>query len=63
MCVCVNLNMLRDFILIGRIIDYVGGIRNSNGAHFCIQRKIYQIQSDEISCDIMQVTLTHEIAI
>jgi len=58
-CVCVNLNMLRDFILIGSIIDYVDAIRNSNGAHFCIQRKIYQIQINEISCDIMQVTVTH----
>jgi len=51
--------MLRDFILIGSIIDYVDAIRNSNGAHFCIQRKIYQIQINEISCDIMQVTVTH----
>jgi hypothetical protein len=27
----VNLNMLRDFIFIGSIIDYVGAIRSSNG--------------------------------
>jgi hypothetical protein len=55
--------MLRDFILIGSIIDYVGTIRNSNGSHFCIKRKIYHIQIDEISCDIMQVPVTHEIAV
>jgi hypothetical protein len=39
--------MLRDFILYGSIIDYVGANRISNDSHFCIETKIYQFQIDE----------------